>query len=242
MLRLFKVYFFFCCCFCVVVVVVVLIVGHQRYFILLSPLYDYPEPERVCNACVRRCSNLDYANSFSVFPAAESGATKLLIFGPEMQTRRPLEDLAKALSARYTVVTFDLPGLGGSILVCFSFAVGFIVNIPTAARDSEKLTDEACRKVVSDAVEKHAVGGAPVMLCGELVRFGSCRFYVSEKQKGIGMSAYVILKTVAAIKARKVFGLILIGASKNHYRPSKLMLKGIGMLYKVGSRISYRML
>ena len=101
-----------------------------------------------------------------------------------------------------------------------------------SAKDSEKLTDEACRKLVCDAVEKYAVGGAPVILCG------------------IGMSAYVILKAVAAIKVRqekneriffhfflsqtrKVFGLVLIGATKNHYRPSKLMLKGIGVLYKV---------
>ncbi len=170
----------------------------SRFFILLTPQYDYNDPERVCTACVRRCSNLDYAANFSTFTArstVDGPRIKILMFGPEMQTRKPLEDLATALSEHHTVITFDLPGCG--------------------ARDSEQLTEEACRRVVEESVEKHATGGAPVALCG------------------IGMSAYVILKSVAAVKQRKVFGVILMGASKNYHQPSKLLLKGIGMLYKI---------
>jgi pimeloyl-ACP methyl ester carboxylesterase len=117
------------------------------------------------------------------------------MFGPEMATRKPMEDLANALRERYTVITYDLPGCG--------------------ARDGEALTEEACRRLVEDSVENHATGGASVVLCG------------------INLSAYVLLKSVAAVKQRKVFGLILVGAGKNYYQPSKLLLKGIGMLYKI---------
>ena len=136
-----------------------------RFFILLRE-YDYKDPERVCNACVRRVSNSDYQSNYTVYESREPNQLKILLFGPELQTRKTLEPLAQALSERYTTITFELPGVG--------------------ARDRETLTEESFVKTVTAAIEKYAVGGVPVILCG------------------VSMSAYGILKSLSSFKHRKV--------------------------------------
>lgn len=161
----------------------------------MLPEYDYAEPERVCTGCVRRCSNSDYLSNYTVYEAKQPGQLKVLLFGPELQTRKTLAPLASALSERYTTIAFELPGVG--------------------SRDREALTEEAVVETIVAAVNKYAVGGTPVILCG------------------ISMSAYAILKALSKFKHRKVFGLVMVNAGKNYYQVNKLLLKGVGALYKL---------
>jgi hypothetical protein len=184
---------------------------------------------------VRRCSNLDYHTTYTVFPCADTSATKLLMFGPEMQTRKPLDDLAKALSARYTVVTFDLPGLGGwtrcKNLKSWWFSHRFCSAVSQRQRkaDGRSLSKTRLRcggKICSGRSSSDFVWNWNVCIC----HFESCCRNQGEARKKL---TYFFSFFFFLSQTRKVFGLVLIGATKNHYRPSKLMLKGIGVLYKV---------
>ena len=164
------------------------------FFILLRDL-DYKDPERVCKPCARHRSNADYLSNYTVYPCKQENSLKILLFGPELQTRKAVEPVAQALSERYTVISFELPGVG--------------------PRERESLTEESFIKTVTSAIDKYAVGGTPVILCG------------------ISMSAYGILKSLSSFKHRKVFGIVLVNAAKNYYQLSKLLLKGVGALYKI---------
>ena len=115
----------------------------QSYILLKS--LDYSDLERCCLACVKRFGQLDYTKRISEFGTTSTSKHKVLIFGGELLTRKPLELLGEAIGEHYHCICFDNPGFG--------------------SRVHEKLNEESYCEMVKDAVTKYSKEG-PVILIG----------------------------------------------------------------------------